>query len=589
MRRAFTFERRPRVPEILPCQYQAVPALPFTGARGAFAGLRRIVAVAMLLAMLVAGWPARAQGEGAAGQAASAPVRAPVPARISVLNRHVVTLRSDFLGNSPQDRARRAEEVIGDVLDRGGPGTVSVQGQPQGKAMMIDGSFVFLLTPGDADAVGGQTPEAQVASAQQALEQAIAATRESRDRGRLMWATVHAVTATVIFAVLVWGLMWLRRKLVVHTTRLLAAKTAGVKLAGLPLFRFTRLYEMSSILVRLVAGVVLAMLSYEWLAYVLKRFPVTRPWGEQLGSFVFGVARRIGGGIVDALPDLCVALVIFALARGVVLTMRPVFHRVEQGRSALGWLDADLVAPTRRIFEIVVWLFAIAMAYPYLPGSQSDAFKGISVLIGLMVTLGGSNLVGQAASGMILMYSRTVRVGEYVRIQEQEGTVVDLGTFTTKIRTGLGEEITFPNAVIMANVTKNYSRTVRGTGYILDTTMTIGYDTPWRQVQAMMLEAARRTEGVVADPAPQVFQTALQDYYVEYRLVCQAIPTRPRPRAEALAALHANLLDVFNTHGVQIMSPHYLGDPADVKVVPPENWWAAPAARPPQREGTSAS
>ena len=155
--------------------------------------------------------------------------------------------------------------------------------------------------------------------------------------------------------------------------------------------------------------------------------------------------------------------------------------------------------------------------------------------------------------------------------------MTELGSFTTKVRTGLGEELTLPNSLVLGTVVKNYSRTVKGQGYIVDTTVTIGYDTPWRQVEAMLVEAAHRTQGILDDPAPRVFQTALSDFYPEYRLVCQAIPREPRPRAAVLATLHANIQDVFNEYGVQIMSPHYLGDPRDAKVVPKENWHAAPA------------
>jgi small-conductance mechanosensitive channel len=228
-----------------------------------------------------------------------------------------------------------------------------------------------------------------------------------------------------------------------------------------------------------------------------------------------------------------------------------------------------------------VWLFAIAMAYPYLPGSDTEAFKGLSVLIGLMLSLGASNLVGQLASGLILTYTRTFHNGEYVRVDEHEGTVVSLGSFTTRIRTGMGEELTISNSQVLGAVTRNYSRAVKGRGFIVDTTVTIGYDTPWRQVNAMLVEAARRTPGVLADPPPHVFQVALSDFYPEYRLVCQAVPSEPRPRAEVMSLLHANVQDVFNEHGVQIMSPHYLGDPAQAKVVPREQWYAAPAKPPP--------
>jgi small-conductance mechanosensitive channel len=246
----------------------------------------------------------------------------------------------------------------------------------------------------------------------------------------------------------------------------------------------------------------------------------------------------------------------------------------------LNWLNAETLQPTQRLTSLAIWLFALAMAYPYLPGAGTDAFKGLSVLIGLMISLGASSVVGQAAAGLILTYTRTLRPGEFVRIGEYEGTVTELGMFTTRIRTGLGEVLTVPNSMITGTVTKNYSRTVQGPGYVVDTVVTIGYDTPWRQVEAMLLEAARRTPGVLEVPPAQVFQTALSDFYPEYRLVAQAIPSQPRPRAVLLSMLHANIQDVFNEHGVQIMSPHYLGDPKEEKWVPRDKWFTAPAQEP---------
>ena len=170
-----------------------------------------------------------------------------------------------------------------------------------------------------------------------------------------------------------------------------------------------------------------------------------------------------------------------------------------------------------------------------------------------------------------------MQAGEFVRVGEHEGTVTRMGMFTTTIRTGLGEELTLPNSMITGTVTKNYSRAVHGSGFIVDTVVTIGYDTPWRQVEAMLIEAAQRTTGILHAPAPRVFQTALSDYYHEYRLVAQAIPSEPRPRAEIMSMLHANIQDVFNEYGVQIMSPHYMMDPASEKIVKPEDWYKSPS------------
>ncbi len=215
------------------------------------------------------------------------------------------------------------------------------------------------------------------------------------------------------------------------------------------------------------------------------------------------------------------------------------------------------------------------MAYPYLPGSGTEAFKGLSVLVGLMISLGASSLVGQAASGLILMYTRTIRTGEYVQIAENEGTVLELGLLPP----ASAPEMTLPNALILGDVSRNYSRTVQGDGFILTTTVTIWYDTPWRQVQAMLLDAADRIPGVLKEPPPQVFQTTLSDFYPEYRLVCQAIPEGAKLRAEVMSPLNANIQDVFDEYGVQIISPYYRSDPEEPKLVPKDQWWLPPARR----------
>ncbi|HRI18716.1 MAG TPA: mechanosensitive ion channel, partial [Burkholderiaceae bacterium] len=333
-----------------------------------------------------------------------------------------------------------------------------------------------------------------------------------------------------------------------------------------------RIFALARGVTTLLYYALVVVAAAEWLGFVMRRFPYTRRWGEELNESGLELASNFASAVADSLPGLAVAIVIFLLARGVLGICKPFFDQVERGQLSLSWIDRYTVRATRGLVTIGVWLFALAMAYPYLPGSETDAFKGISVLLGVMLSLGSSNLVGQAVSGLILTYSRTLHVGEYVQIGDVEGTVTEMGNFAIRIRTGLGEELTLPNAMIVGTVTKNYSRTVKGEGYIVDTVMTIGYDTPWRQVHAMMVEGARRTEGILATPAPHVFQTALSDFYVEYRLVAQALASAPRPRAQVMADLHANLQDVFNENGVQIMSPHYFADPSHAKIVLPEHF-----------------
>lgn len=504
-------------------------------------------------------------------QPAVAQSAAAAEAAVVVLNRSVAVFRGPYLGVAPERRARRTEAILRDLLDRALQGVVTIQVEPQGHVLLVDGELALVLTPADADPLRAQTLEQASATARDALTQVLAETRESRDTERLLSGVGRSLLATLIAAAIAIPAWRARRWATVRLAQRVAQSAAGVRVAGTELLHTERLVAVVRLAVRALWWLLALALAYEWLSYVLRQFPYTRPWGEGLTAYLFGVAARVGHGVLGALPDLVIALIIFLIARGVIALFRPFFHRLAAtGSPQRGWLDADTAGPTRRLFNIGVWVFAAVMAYPYLPGAQSEAFKGVSLLIGLMVTLGGSSLFGQAASGLVLMYSRTLRVGEYVRINEHEGTITEMGAFITRVRTGLGEELTFPNSLVLGSVSKNYSRAVHGRGYVVDTTVTIGYDTPWRQVEALLVEAARRTPGVLAQPAPRVFQTALSDFYPEYRLVCQAVPSEPRPRAEVLSALHENIQDVFNENGVQIMSPHYLGDPAEPKLVPPD-------------------
>ncbi|HSU41687.1 MAG TPA: mechanosensitive ion channel domain-containing protein [Polyangiaceae bacterium] len=522
---------------------------------------------------------------GALAEPPAAPSAASVEAPVLVYNRPIVVLRSSFLGVSAPERARHTTQRLDQVLARIGAGKISVAPTAGANAVLVDGSLALFVTPGDVDAIDGETLEQTTQNAVKALERVIAETREARDRERLWRALATTGAATLALFVLCFLVLrvrsWLERRFIAFL-RGSASRLSG---AGSRLLYTERLLRVSHWLVQTAAACLLLLATYRWTSFVLNQFPYTRAWGEDLDDFLVGAAAQIGGSVVRALPDLLIALVIFVLARGLIGLVRPLFDGIERRRTDVGWLDADTAKATRRLFSLAVWVFAGVMAYPYLPGSSSAAFKGMSVLIGVMVTLGGSSLFGQAASGLILLYSRTLRLGEFVRVGEHEGTVTELGVFTTRIATGRGEDVSLPNAWVLATVTKNYSRPANGRGYMFRAEVTIGYDAPWRQVEAMLLEAARATEGVSGDPAPRVYQTRLSDFYVEYTLVCHASFASADDRARASAALNASVIDTFNRYGVQIMSPHYLGDPAQRKTIPVDGWHAAPAASDGRRQG----
>ncbi len=501
-------------------------------------------------------------------------------ASLVVFNRTVTVFRASFLGAAPSVRAARARSVIEEALRQGQELSVSVKANPEGQIIVLDSRLAFIITAGDVDSLALETPEAAAKQAALSLEKIIAETRESRNVESLLKALGSSAIATVVFGFILWALARLRLWLAAIVMRKAEQKVRNLKIGNTPIIERQHLLPFLGRLLSILRWLFILLLSYEWLSFVLSRFPYTRPWGERLNDYLLNVAGGLLESVIGAIPGLGIALAIFMLARVFIGFISRLFERLANTAAPISWLTPETMPTTRRLFGIGIWLFAIAMAYPYLPGAQTEAFKGLSVLLGLMVSLGASSIVGQGAAGLILTYTRTIRPGEYVRIGEHEGTVIRVGMFTTCIQTGLGEELALPNAMITGTVTKNYSRAVRGPGYIVDTTVTIGYDTPWRQVEAMLTEAAKRTPGILDNPQPLVFQTNLSDFYPEYRLVAHAVPSQPRSRAEVLSTLHANIQDVFNEYGVQIMSPHYLGDPETAKVVSPDERFAPPAKKP---------
>ena len=509
--------------------------------------------------------------------AADAP--APESAALKIANRTIITLRGPIGGYKAQERADAAQARIREALGVQALPAVRAEESPEGTRVLVGGVTAFVVRPIDIDADAGEATATVAREALKRLEAAMVARAEQRSPRYLAEATVISRAATLVLAMLVWALQWLRGWADARVGRAADERTSKLRAISFA-FGSGQVLAITRPLLRSLVLLAMVVMACVWLAFVLERFPYTMPYGERLGDELANLFGRAGLAVIEALPGLLLVVVIFFIARAVNRALRLLFDRVESGHVKLAWLDTNAAGPTRRISAIVVWVFALAMAYPYLPGANTEAFKGLSVMVGVMVSLGGAGMIGQAFAGLALMYNGSIRAGEYVRIGEIEGTVVELGMVVTRIRTGLGEVITLANSAVTSTPIKNYSRAYEGTGFVLDTTVTIGYATPWRQVQAMLIEAALRTEGIVKEkPEPHVRQTALSDFYVQYRLIAYSSVRKPGARAAVLNDLHANIQDVFNQYGVQIMSPNYEADPPEPQLVPQEKWYAPPAKR----------
>jgi small-conductance mechanosensitive channel len=258
--------------------------------------------------------------------------------------------------------------------------------------------------------------------------------------------------------------------------------------------------------------------------------------------------------------------------------MRLFFHEIEKEALTFKGFYPEWAQPSYRIGRLLVIAFAAVMAFPYIPGSESSAFKGISIFLGVLFSLGSTSFIANILAGYTLTYRRVFKIGDRVKIADFIGDVVETKLQVTHLHTVKNEEIIVPNSMIVSGHVINYSSLAREKGLILHTTVTIGYDAPWRQVHAMLLMAAEKTPGLLREPAPFVLQKSLGDFYVNYELNVHT--DNPLEMTKLYSELHQNIQDVFNEYGVQIMSPAYESDPDRPKFVPKEKWYSPPAKPP---------
>jgi small-conductance mechanosensitive channel len=490
-------------------------------------------------------------------------------ATLVVAQRPVMRFQVPFAGADPVARVSRAQTRIDEILDR------NLEAPVQLAPIVIDGRRVLLLqvadvvafavVEGDVEPGAGRTLDSTAEAARAALAEALEARRDQRRWPVLLRGVGVALAATVALVVALWLSWRLSQWLGLHVAPMLRGRslsTIGRYGSGLVL-------RLSQVLALFVS----AALFFGWLEVVLHAFPITRPLSLRLFGLVIDAAQQVGSGIVDAVPGLIVVAVIALVAQGVIELSNAIFRGVEQGRISLPGLHPDTAGASRQLAAVLIWAVALVAAYPSLPGSDSDVFKGFSVFLGVVVTIGSSGLVQQAMSGLVLVYSRALKVGEYVVVGQEgstlEGAVVEVGALATRLAAATGEIITVPNAVLVGTSVRNYSRQP-GQGSQLSTAVTIGYDAPWRLVHRILLRAAAETPGLRKSPAPFVLQRGLDDFYVAYEL--RAYIEHPIERLPILSALHARIQDGFNAEGVQIMSPHFMTQPEQPVVVPAERW-----------------
>jgi small-conductance mechanosensitive channel len=392
------------------------------------------------------------------------------------------------------------------------------------------------------------------------------------DSGKTVWITnaILVVLTTLIF--------WLIYMLIFRLFRRLSRRVLKEDSQVQPL----RIQQQEILSAKVVAGILnRTFLVISWLLrlYIILAYLNTVlsvfDWTRELAMLVAGLLRDtvggIWGGFIDYLPDLFTTLIIVMVAHLLIRLFKLVFEGVERNRIKVPGFYPEWARTSFNLLRLLIIAMTIVVVFPYLPGSDSPAFQGVSIFFGVLLSLGSTSAVANVVSGIVITYTRAFQSGDHVRISDTEGEVMERTAFVTRIRTPKNVEVSIPNAAVMADKVINFSIQARHSGITLHTGVTIGYDVPWPTVQELLLSAAGATEHIEKDPAPFVLQTALDDNYVAYEL--NATTKRDDMRPRIYSELHANILDAFHTAGVEITSPLYRAmrdgnEPAMAPVMP---------------------
>jgi small-conductance mechanosensitive channel len=473
--------------------------------------------------------------------------------------------------------ARRIRDVARDrTFD---PATLSVVPGEGAVEIVGRGRTLMVVTPADA-AKDGVEPLVVARLTTEVIRRAVERYRNERTPAALAAATGIALATLVVLAAALFLLRRFFRWLDGALDRRYGGRVRALKLKALPTLDAERLWNGLRQLIRAVHFLLVAAAVLLAVEAALEVFPWTRLASRSLVSYLLTPLWTIAEAVLAYLPRAAFLIVLVFVVRWLLKLIALLFQGIERGAIEFSGFEPDWAPPTYRLVRIVVLALAVVVAYPYLPGANSGAFKGVSLFLGVMLSLGSTSAIANIIAGYSLTYRRAFKVGDVIRVGEHMGKVIETRVQVTHLRTVKNEEVVIPNSVILNGEVVNYSTISRREGLILHTTVGIGYEVPWRQVEAMLLEAGRRTVGVRTDPPPFVLQRKLGDFAVEYEL--NVYTDNPTGQARTYSELHRNIQDVFNEYGVQIMTPAYEADPPEAKVVPKERWFAAPA-KPPAR------
>jgi small-conductance mechanosensitive channel len=401
---------------------------------------------------------------------------------------------------------------------------------------------------------------------------AINSYRHDRTTPVLISKALHAIGAAILLSLLLYILFRLIRKVNSSLQNKIKVKVDSVDNKSYKLIRSSQLWKVFDNSFKVSRVLVTIVIIAVFLQYILGLFPWTNNLASSTIKLFLNPLQVIWKGFTGFLPGLIFLFIIFLITRYFLKLIKLLFIGIDHGAIVIKNFYPDWAMPTFRILRIFIIAFAVIVAYPYIPGSGSSAFKGVSVFLGVLFSIGSTSFIGNIIAGYSMTYRRAFKIGDRIEVDDHIGFVEEQKLLVTRLRSHKNEEIIIPNSILLNSHIINYSAKVNENenGLILHTMVGIGYETPWRQVDAMLKLAAERTEGLLKDPPPFVLKKSLGDFAVNYEInvYCKDTDRINRYYTE----LHQNILDVFNENDVQIMTPAYRADPEEPKVVPIDQW-----------------
>ncbi|MEZ5015987.1 MAG: mechanosensitive ion channel family protein [Flavipsychrobacter sp.] len=457
---------------------------------------------------------------------------------------------------SPQARAHNVEERIKELEDDVLFNIDSLKVYESEQTVDLLYNDVIVLSITDRDALWmGESTVGLANKYREAIIKSVKAHRKATSVQTLLKEIGLAILVVIFVVVLIKYINKFYKWVLLKIYKGRHTWVKGVRIRNYELFTAQSQIGAMKFAINAIRWLVIAILIYLMLPVLFSIFPWTKNVAGTLFGYVLDPLKKIFSGIWNYLPDLFTVIVIWIVFRYVNKGVKFLRDEVRSGALNLPGFYPDWATPTYQIIRILLFAFMIIVMFPYLPGSDSPAFQGVSVFLGVLFTFGSSGSLSNIVAGLVLTYMRAFKIGDRVKIGEVMGDIIEKTLLVTRVRTIKNEDITIPNSTVMNSHTINYTSASKRYGLIVHSTVTIGYDVPWRKVHELLINAAADTELIQQYPKPFVLQTSLDDYYVSYQI--NAYTKQPGKQAVIYSSLHQNIQDKFNEAGVEIMSPHY--------------------------------